>query len=67
MSSIDRFGILRGTVDVPTQQADGSVRLENQPQWRQNLVLHWDMNPCDGHKSFCGIVGLVGGSSRYNS
>ena len=45
MSSIDRFGIMRGTVDVPTQQADGSVRLENQPQWRQNLVLHWDMNP----------------------
>ena len=45
VSSIDRFGIMRGTVDVPTQQADGSVRLENQPQWRQNLVLHWDMNP----------------------
>mmetsp|Transcript_2813 Transcript_2813/g.6150 ORF Transcript_2813/g.6150 Transcript_2813/m.6150 type:complete len:194 (+) Transcript_2813:514-1095(+) len=36
---------MRGTVDVPTKQEDGSIVLQDHPQWRQHLGLHWDMNP----------------------
>lgn len=44
-TSIDRWGVMRGTVDIPTLQVDGSLALKERPEWRQNLGLHWDMNP----------------------
>lgn len=45
VTSIDRWGVMRGTIGIPTEQPDGSVTLEDHPEWRQNLKLHWDMNP----------------------
>lgn len=44
-TSIDRWGVMRGTMNIPTLQADGTVALKDHPEWRQNLRLHWDMNP----------------------
>mmetsp|Transcript_30877 Transcript_30877/g.46881 ORF Transcript_30877/g.46881 Transcript_30877/m.46881 type:complete len:380 (-) Transcript_30877:103-1242(-) len=44
-TSIDRWGVMRGTRNIPTQQKDGTFAEEDHPEWRQNLKLHWDMNP----------------------
>lgn len=44
-TTIDRWGVMRGTEDIPTRQKDGTVVLKDHPEWRQNLKLHWDMNP----------------------
>lgn len=44
-SSIDRWGVMRGTLNIPTRQKDGTISLEDHPEWRQYLRLHWDMNP----------------------
>lgn len=45
LTSIDRWGVMRGTVDIPTEFIDGSIIKRDYPEWRQNLRLHWDMNP----------------------
>mmetsp|Transcript_14464 Transcript_14464/g.21317 ORF Transcript_14464/g.21317 Transcript_14464/m.21317 type:complete len:340 (+) Transcript_14464:16-1035(+) len=45
VTSIDRWGAMRGSVGVPTQQEDGSISYQDHPEWRKNLELHWDMNP----------------------
>ena len=44
-TSIDRWGVMRGTVNIPTRQGDGTIVPQDHPEWRQNLRLHWDMNP----------------------
>jgi Phytanoyl-CoA dioxygenase (PhyH) len=46
-TSIDRWGVMRGTVNIPTCQQDdnGTIVLQDHPEWRQHLRLHWDMNP----------------------
>lgn len=46
-TSIDRWGVMRGTVNIPTQVTeDGKIPcLQDHPEWRQHLRLHWDMNP----------------------
>ena len=44
-TSIDRWGVMRGTVNIPTRQEDGTIIRKDRPEWRQNLRLHWDMNP----------------------
>jgi hypothetical protein len=37
-ASIDAWGLMRGTSGLPTEQSE-------RPEWRQNLVPHWDVNP----------------------
>jgi Phytanoyl-CoA dioxygenase (PhyH) len=47
-SSIDRWGVMPGTVNIPTRQDDDNetiISLQDHPEWRQHLRLHWDMNP----------------------
>ncbi|PRP81536.1 hypothetical protein PROFUN_10898 [Planoprotostelium fungivorum] len=43
--SVDRWGVMRPTVNVPTQK-DGETILEDKPSWKSAAVwLHWDLNP----------------------
>jgi len=43
--SIDKFGIFRGTVNLPFKDASENIELRERPEWRFNLKPHWDINP----------------------
>lgn len=52
--NIDNWGLFRGTQDLimspdapegPELKWDGTVKKVNRPDWRHQLLLHWDWNP----------------------
>lgn len=59
VTSIDRWGVMRGTARVPTRQFDGSVRPQDRPDWRQHLALHWDANPGQQAQRYQALVAIL--------
>jgi len=43
--SIDKFGIFRGTINLPFKDENENIKLIERPDWRFNLKPHWDINP----------------------
>eukprot|EP01118_Nematostelium_gracile_P003863 TRINITY_DN1449_c0_g1_i1.p1 TRINITY_DN1449_c0_g1~~TRINITY_DN1449_c0_g1_i1.p1 ORF type:complete len:349 (-),score=86.91 TRINITY_DN1449_c0_g1_i1:43-1089(-) len=63
--SIDKWGIFRGTKDLPFME-DGEIVYKERSDWRYNLRNHWDLNPhvhmqelANGeHELYQGLVAL---------
>lgn len=43
--TIDNWGLVRGTKDIPIRQKDGSTTREEKPKWGQPIQPHMDYNP----------------------
>ncbi len=44
-TSIDYWGIVRGTTDLNMGEVNGEPYFENHPEWSEHLPPHWDYNP----------------------
>jgi len=43
--SVPKWGIFRGTKDLPFKNKFGDITYMDRPDWRHQLRPHWDLNP----------------------
>jgi len=43
--NIDKWGVMRGTKDLPIRDESGNITIMDMPKWKYCLKPHWDLNP----------------------